>query len=223
MPEALKKLFASLRAKNIDMEKLKSVMAEKVKDETLYFNFGVEDSKGIEDTTDEKGARVVKIEGYASTKDRDRYGDEVEPTAFKSSLKNYLANNPAFLLQHRPEKPIGNVVKGNIDENGLYIKTEVKNNIDDCMDHIVNETLRGFSIGFRVLKAEFVIEYGKEGDVEDWYYKIQDLELLEISLVSIPANPKTLINAEGKKYKEFTIFDSISKFSKDFIEDVVTK
>lgn len=52
----------------------------------------------------------VKIKGFASTPDLDRYDDIVQPTAFAEAMKTYM-QNPVVLLGHDNEKPIGTVTE----------------------------------------------------------------------------------------------------------------
>lgn len=134
---------------------------------------------------------VVKMSGYASTKDRDRYGDIVEPKAFKKTMKAYMTN-PMLLLQHNMDKQIGVVTAYEIDDNGLLIDADVKYTAGDpeLFDKITNGDLKGFSIGFRIRELEFV-EEEIDGEAR-WTLYILELELLEISVVTIPANPFTL-------------------------------
>lgn len=212
-----KKALELIKAKGITNEQIKASIEKNVKNKIHYFNFAAEQTKGVEVFKKENGEfDKITIQGYASTKDRDRYGHEVEPTAF-TNLKDFLEVNPIFLLQHKYDKPIGIVTQGIPDNVGLYIKADIMENTDNCMSQVEKGILRGFSIGFRILKAEFIIKEGADGDIEDMYFHIQELELLEISLVSIPANPKTHIA------KNFSILDSINTYKFNFIESVATK
>ena len=148
------------------------------------------DTKSVKTTKDENWVEAVEIEWYASTKDKDRVGDIVVPDAFKSALEWYMMN-PIVLLQHKAEKPIGVVEEANIDDNWLYIKAKITENTDWVMNQIKNGVLRAFSIWYRVK------DYDTDArELADWSYDftniIKDLELFEISVVSIPANPFAL-------------------------------
>ena len=133
---------------------------------------------------------AVEISWYASTKDKDRWWDVVEPKAFASALERYMTN-PIVLLQHKTDKPIGVVEEADIDDNWLYIKAKISQNTDWVVDLIKNWVLRAFSIWYSVKDYETDVR-----ELADWTYDmtniIKDLELYEISVVSIPMNPYAL-------------------------------
>ena len=57
----------------------------------------------------------VKIKGFASTPDIDRYDDIVDTKAFDSSIATYM-KNPIILLQHDAMKPIGKCLDFTLSE-----------------------------------------------------------------------------------------------------------
>jgi protein subunit release factor A len=72
------------------------------------------------------GRRIVR--GYASTPQVDRQGEVILPTAFESSLYNYL-QNPVVTWSHEWwDVPIGKTVGARVDERGLYVEIEIANN-----------------------------------------------------------------------------------------------
>jgi len=150
-----------------------------------YFQ-SLRETKSVKETED--GA--VEISWYASTKDKDRWWDVVEPKAFQSALERYMTN-PIVLLQHKADKPIGVVEEANIDENWLRIKAKISQNTDWVVDLIKNWVLRAFSIWYSIKDYETDAK-----ELADWTYDftniIKDLELYEISVVSIPMNPYAL-------------------------------
>ena len=133
---------------------------------------------------------AVEISWYASTKDKDRWWDVVEPKAFASAIERYMTN-PIVLLQHKADKPIWIVEEANIDDNWLFIKAKISQNTDWVVDLIKNWVLRAFSIWYSVKDYETDVR-----ELADWTYDmtniIKDLELYEISVVSIPMNPYAL-------------------------------
>lgn len=133
----------------------------------------------------------LEIEWYASTKDKDRYGDIVQPEAFEKAMNTY-ALNPILLLQHDADKPIWKVEAFTIDWNGLYIKAVVTEDTDWVMNKLKNGVLKWFSIWYRLLDYEMNYTEDDEWNITDCTCIIKELELLEISLVSIPANPYAL-------------------------------
>lgn len=127
----------------------------------------------------------IRIKGFASTPQIDRYDDIVNPSAFASAMKQYMAN-PVVLLGHNPDKVLGKVIEYNLTGDGLEIVAELSNDIDNTFHNIMEKNLRGFSIGF-ICKAA---NYREEGNRD--IREITDLDLIEISVVSTPANPSSL-------------------------------
>lgn len=123
----------------------------------------------------------VQIEGYANTVDKDRVGDVVLPAAFEKTLPQYM-ENPVLLFQHDWDKVIGTVTSAEVDDKGLLIKAKVSNakDVEDVRTKIAEGSLRTFSIGYNEVDAVF--------DERTKTNVIKELELLEISVVTIPAN-----------------------------------
>lgn len=151
-----------------------------------WFFQSLRETKSVKETDD--GA--VEISWYASTKDKDRWGDVVEPKAFQSALERYMTN-PIVLLQHKAEKPIWIVENAQIDENWLFIKAKISQNTDWVIDLIKNWVLRAFSIWYSIKDYETDVKELADGSY-DMTNIIKDLELYEISVVSIPMNPYAL-------------------------------
>ena len=151
------------------------------------------DKKSVKDF-EEEGISGIEIEWYASTKDKDRGHEIVDPQAFKNALDLYMTN-PIVLLQHNMEKPIGVVTEATIDENGLYIKARITQDVDWVISAIKNGVLRAFSIGYKILDSEFLEEETSDG--RDYANIIKDLSLFEISVVSVPMNAYSLMKSIG--------------------------
>lgn len=149
------------------------------------------DKKSVKDF-EEEGISGIEIEWYASTKDKDRGHEIVDPQAFRNALDLYMTN-PIVLLQHNMEKPIGIVTEATIDENGLYIKARITQDVDWVISAIKNGVLRAFSIGYKILDSEFLEEETSDG--RDYANIIKDLSLFEISVVSVPMNAYSLMKS----------------------------
>ena len=156
------------------------------------------DQKSVKEIIDGEN-KSYEIEWYASTKDKDRMNDVVEPTAFEETLKQYMTN-PIVLLQHDMDKPIGNVIEAGIDEKGLFIKAKITEDTDWVFSKLKNGVLRTFSIWYSVKDYETI-----ENVDAEWKYSytniIKALELFEISLVSVPANPFALVKSFDSCFK----------------------
>lgn len=144
----------------------------------------------------------IYIEGYASTNDIDRSGDVVPTNVWEKGLVNYL-KNPIILAQHDYDDPIGRMVEHSIDGKGLWIKARISA-AAEVFSLVKDKVLTAFSIGFRILDAE----YNSVADV----FVIKDLELVEISVVSVPANQNTLFSLA----KAFDNAEDYSEFKKQF-------
>ena len=152
-------------------------------------------AKSVKEMLDDEWVlKWVEVEWYASTKDKDRWSDIVEPEAFKNALEMYMLN-PIVLLQHDMDKPIWVVEEAKIDDNGLYIKAKITENEDWVFSKLVNGVLRSFSIGYRVKDYEDRDIYNSDWEYAWSDFVIKELELYEISIVSVPMNPYALFKS----------------------------
>lgn len=124
---------------------------------------------------------TLKIKGYANTVTKDRAGDVIISSAWTTSnaLKNFL-KNPIMLFGHNHNRPIGKILDLVPTESGLMVEGEVSAADLQIYSLIRDEVLKTFSVGFRIKDAEW------DDDTETFF--IKDLELLEISVVSVPCN-----------------------------------
>jgi len=127
----------------------------------------------------------IMIEGYASTQDVDRQGDIVPPQVWKQGLNNYL-KNPVILAYHDHSEPIGRMVDHRVDSKGLWIKARISAAAAEVFNLIKDGVLSAFSIGFRIVDAEY--------NAAQELFVVKDLELHEISVVSVPANQNTIFS-----------------------------
>lgn len=134
---------------------------------------------------DEDGLKSVMIEGYASTNDIDRSNDIVSASVWEKGLENYL-KNPIILAYHDYTKPVGRMVEHKTDSTGLWIKARISSAAEDIFKLVKDGIMTAFSIGFRVLDAE----YNQALDV----FLIKEVELHEISVVPVPCNQNTLFS-----------------------------
>lgn len=130
---------------------------------------------------DSVGTEGVIIEGYASTKDLDRGGDIVEPTAFADTLGEFM-ENPLITYMHDWGNPVGRVIAARITESGLWVRGFISKTATTAVELIKEGILRGFSIGYEIVEEKMV------KDVRH----ILKLKLYEIAIVTIPMNAQTL-------------------------------
>ena len=141
----------------------------------------------------------IFIEGYASTTDIDRSGDVVPKSVWEKGIQNYL-KNPIILSQHDYDDPIGRMTDYKVDDKGLWVKARISSAAEEVFGLIKDKVLTAFSIGFRILDAE----YNSAAEV----FVIKELELVEISVVSVPCNQNTLFDLSkafdnDTDYKQF--------------------
>jgi hypothetical protein len=134
----------------------------------------------------------LRFAGYAAVFGRvDRGGDVVRAGAFARSLKRCAAAVP-LLWQHEPGKPIGRIEYLKEDKRGLRVIGRLSTTAAgrEAAALLKDGALSGLSFGYRVRDAEAtIIEGGGEGRA------LKDVELVEVSLVSLPMQPKARVHA----------------------------
>ena len=115
------------------------------------------------------------VYGYASTPDLDSDGEVIKVEAMEKALPAYL-KFPTIREMHQP-KAIGKTQSAEIDSKGMYIGAKIV--ADDAWKLVKEGVYKAFSIGGNVVK--------RVGNV------IQELDLVEISLVDVPANKSAVI------------------------------
>lgn len=153
-----------------------------------------------------KGADVGEREAVfvASTSAPDRMGDVVEQDwDFRSFRKN-----PVLLFQHQSSSlPIGKVSRIWTEGAQTFAKAEaVPEGIDDLADKVWKFIKSGFlsavSVGFRPIADPTP----RKDKVGNWLgYTFPKNELLELSVVSVPANQEALAVARSFKFKDSDI------------------
>ena len=141
------------------------------------------------------------FEGYASVfNNADLGNDVILSGAFTKSLKKTGAKGVKLLYQHKADMPIG--VFESIEEDKRGLKVRGKLALQTQMGHEAYELMKmgaldGLAIGFRVSPK------GQSYDAKGKRRMIKEVELMEISLVTFPMNPKAKIRSV--KGDEFTI------------------
>jgi hypothetical protein len=125
-----------------------------------------------------------ELEGYASTFGNvDLAGDVVQRGAFSKSLSEHKAANsmPAMLWAHDPAAPIGVWLTATETDHGLKMRGKLTMATQRAQEAyaLAKDGALALSIGYRTRDA--VYEKGRR--------ILKNLQLLETSLVSVPANP----------------------------------
>lgn len=152
--------------------------------------------KAVDSSTKEG---TLTISGFANTISKDRAGDVILATAWKTdnALTNYM-KNPIILFGHDHCRPIGKCIDLNPTNVGLELTAEIYESSDPAIFALIkNGVLKTFSVGFRCLDAEY--------DTSTEIFVIKDLELYEVSVVSVPCNQDSTFSvAKGMNGAEFT-------------------
>jgi len=171
-------------------------------DKKFYVNASFES-----DSVEKKaGSSSLKIAGYANTVDKDRAGDIVLPSAWAKGIDRFR-KNPVLLYQHKHDNPIGRVSKVTVDKKGMFIEasvSEAAEKLHGIHSLIKDGALKSFSVGF-------LVKDGKHDKSSDTFV-ISEVELLEISVVSVPANQESLFSVR----KSFENSEDYESFKKSF-------
>jgi len=134
-----------------------------------------------------------EFEGYASVFDNTDLGNDViKSGAFKKSLRKRGAKGVKLLYQHKSDMPIGVFTSVKEDEHGLKVKGQLAMNVQagkEAYELLKMGALDGLSIGFRVNPK--MVSYEKRSKKRI----IEELDLMEISLVTFPMNPQATIRS----------------------------
>jgi len=133
------------------------------------------------------------ITGYGAVfGNRDSYGDVILPGAFKRSLADHKRNKsrPKMFWQHDPYQPIGSWTEVGEDDKGLLVTGQLNMDVQrgrEAYALLKAGDIDGLSIGYRVIKAS--------EDETEKVMLLKELTLVEVSVVSQPANPLAMVSA----------------------------
>lgn len=145
----------------------------------------------IEVKTIDAEKRTITFLG--TTGDEDRMGDVIEPAGW---LLDNFNKNPVFLWGHRQDlPPIGKVLSVTRSAQGLRFEVEFAPPelfpfADTIFKLFQNGFLNAVSVGFLPKKFEAIFD--EDGFLKG--FRFIEQELLELSAVSVPANPEALIS-----------------------------
>jgi hypothetical protein len=127
----------------------------------------------------------MRFAGYAAVFDRiDRGGDVVRAGAFQRSLSRDSA--VPLLWQHRPGVPVGRIEYLREDRRGLRVIARLSAGPAgrEAAALLKAGRVAGLSFGYRVRKSSGTAPRA-----------LQDVELVEVSLVTVPMQPKARVHA----------------------------
>ena len=141
----------------------------------------------------------MRLHGIASSTVKDRHGDTMNPSAL-SDMENSANNNMTIFLNHEYRVPED--VAGSVERAIIRSHPQDSSIHDLALDIIVNQsneravkaweainggTQLGLSIG------AMIPENGAVRDRKTGSYEINHVDLLETSLVGVPANPRSWV------------------------------
>ena len=148
--------------------------------------------------------RFVALEGVATTSERefvgygsvfevlDSYGTVIAPGAFSRTLREWRGRGslPDFYLQHDYSLVVGKFLEMAEDERGLKLRGRfVQSSIGDHALALMQEDIAtGLSIGF----------FTRSFEMRDQVMRITDVDLMEVSQVTRPANPEAGITGRAQ-------------------------
>src|SRR5262245_11746060 len=130
------------------------------------------------------------ITGTASTPEPDRMGDIIEPLGIS------FQNPVPLLLHHDTTQPVGTVKFAKPTEDGLDFEARfpviedagrLRDRVEEAWQSIKAGLLTGVSIGFRSIEEAF--------NKETMGFRFLKTEVLELSLVTVPANADASITS----------------------------
>lgn len=134
---------------------------------------------------------TLTISGFANTGGEDRIGDIILPSAW--NMDNFK-KNPIILFNHDYDSPVGRGVDVKIKDGGLFLEAEIGNPSSgypltktqlETRSLLAQGILKAFSVGF----------WPKDGDYDEekGVFIFTDVELLEVSIVSVPCQQDSLV------------------------------
>lgn len=170
-------------------------------------------------------SNIGKISGYGSVFGvQDSYDDIVDNGAFSNSLDNY--GMPKMLLQHSWENVCGVWTVAREDSKGLYLEGEINLEVQKAREYyslIKQGAIDGLSIGY----VTEVSEHDRVNEVR----RIKKVKLMEVSIVTFPANVEAYIRevrsrndmAIPKTEREFENFLRDAGFGTTQAKTIVSK
>jgi uncharacterized protein len=128
----------------------------------------------------------MRFAGYAAIFDRpDRGGDVVRAGAFGRSLKRGTGAVP-LLWQHDPARPVGRIEYLREDGRGLRVIARLSGGSAgrEAAALLKEGAVAGLSFGYRVRKERGAAPR-----------ELEEVELVEISLVTVPMQPRARVHA----------------------------
>ena len=121
----------------------------------------------------------------------DSWGDIILPGACDKFLASEAADRMALCWQHERATVIGRITDKGVDDYGMWIEADILPTTagKDAAILIKSGAVKEFSIGYRATKYHYEKREGYDYDIRI----LEEIEVLEVSPVTIAANPKAII------------------------------
>lgn len=133
-----------------------------------------------------------EFSGYASTfgGEPDSYGDVIAKGAYTKTLADHRERGamPKMFWQHSHDEPIGKWLEAKEDDHGLYVEGKLNMGVQrgrEAFELLREKDIDGLSIGYRTVEQE---------KMADGVYLLKEIQIREISIVSIGANASSLVS-----------------------------
>lgn len=153
-------------------------------------------------------ADTGEFEGYGSTfgGEPDSYGDIIAAGAYSDSLAKHKSNGtmPKLFWQHDSHEPIGRWLEASEDDHGLLMKGRLNMGVQrgrEAYELLKSGDIDGLSIGYRI------VEYSRNEDDDTW--TLEKLDLIEVSVVSVPANEHATVASVKAERRTQEIVDKL--------------
>lgn len=155
------------------------------------------------------------FQGYASTFGNvDSYGDSIIKGAYEKTLAE--RGLPKMFLNHAAyELPIGKWTDAGEDSNGLFVKGELTPGSTAAQDvhaSLKHGTVDGLSIGYHVERENM--------KTEDGVTYLKEIDLVEVSVVTFPADSHARIDLNSVKFEQMEDIASYKDLER-FLREVV--
>ena len=179
--------LSSYRGKETEKQMTEVLEQNNQENETKYLDINCEWKIHHEEDEEKEG----RFSGYASIfGNKDLGNDVVEKGAFASSLRRKSPKQIKMLFMHKTDEPIGVYEKMEEDEKGLRVEGKLALGTQrgkEVYELMKMGAIDGLSIGYRVDAKGY--HYDDDGKKR----RLKNVDLMEISAVTFPMNPKARV------------------------------
>lgn len=154
----------------------------------------------------------IKLEGYVNVvkrnsrilnhKDKGKFIEQIDVGAFKRALER--AKDVKLLFNHKAERELGSIMKGNLKlkEDAIGLKVECEIADPEVVEYAKRNQLKGWSFGFKSLKEKW-----HDGFNDVKRRLVQELDLSEVSILTgTPAYYATSVEMRSYSFEDEQYF-----------------